>query len=81
MHSNNKNNKLEIKELVKVKVDLKQEIKVLFNDKSNLDSKISKLRKSVVELDIKLKGLCNHEWIREPQLYSELYCKMCGVYK
>ena len=81
MNSNNENNKLEIKELVKVKVGLKQEIKVLFNDKSNLDSKIMKLRKSVVKLDIKLKGLCNHEWIREPQLYSELYCKMCGVYK
>jgi hypothetical protein len=81
MHSKNENNKLEIKELVKVKVDLKQEIKVLFNDKSNLELKIMKLRKKVVKLDIKLKGLCNHEWIREPQLYSELYCKLCGVYK
>ena len=44
------------------------------------DSQIT-IRKEINSLNNKLYKLCNHNWVREPHLYSELYCSICNVWK
>lgn len=81
LYSSNNSDNSQVKELIEIKNELEDKIKVLYNDKSVIELEIMKIRKNLAKLNIKLKGLCECEWTREPQLYSELYCIKCGVYK
>jgi uncharacterized coiled-coil DUF342 family protein len=67
--------------LVDSKKKLKNEVFGLLKESKELNNKVAKLRKRISKIDNELKGICEHEWIREPQLYSDLYCKRCGVWR
>jgi uncharacterized coiled-coil DUF342 family protein len=67
--------------LVDSRKKIKSEVSVLLEESTELNNKVNKLRKIISNINNELKGICKHEWIREPQLYSDLYCKKCGIWR
>jgi hypothetical protein len=81
MYSKNEEDNTQAKKMIEMKDDLKSQMKKVYLEREQLDSKISRLGRELAKVNMKLKGLCEHEWTREPYVYSELYCQKCGVFK
>jgi len=69
------------KHLIRNRKTLQKELSDLQNEKKSLDFKIMEFRKKIAKLESDLKNVCEHDWIRDNYLYSDLYCKKCGVWR
>tara|TARA_Y100000996_G_scaffold387409_1_gene346186 strand:- start:2728 stop:2973 length:246 start_codon:yes stop_codon:yes gene_type:complete len=81
MYSSVKEDNLRASELVAMKEEIKLAMAELDKERDYINSKFAKLGKKLSKINFELKTVCEHEWTREPHLYSELYCKKCGVWK
>jgi len=69
------------KNLIYSRKKLEGDISELLRDSKALDNQVMNIRKRISKIDKELKDICEHEWIREPYLYSDLYCKKCGIWR
>jgi len=81
MYSSVEKDNLKAKRLVKRKDNIKLSMNEINKELDLLNFEISKLGRELSKVNLELKKVCQHEWIREHVLYSDLYCKKCGVWK
>jgi len=60
---------------------LSKRVDELHMERKNIDYKSMDIHKRMKIVEDKLRKMCEHNWIREPVQYSELYCSICGVFK
>jgi len=61
--------------------NLSKRVDELHIDRKKIDYKIIDTYKKIRIVGDKLRKMCEHNWVRESALYSELYCSICGVFK
>jgi len=70
-----------IEAVMKSKEHISEKLKEIQLEIDELHNEKMMLFKSIAQINRHLRGMCDHEWIRESYLYSPLYCKNCGVEK
>jgi len=68
----------EIAELKGERNCLEKEMKAV---KKHYDEEYNRIRKTISQIESKLRKICKHEWTRDNHLYSDLYCKHCRIWK
>ncbi len=81
--SNNYESKLPytLEDVMKSHENLSKRVDGLHIERKEIDYKIRDFHKKIRIVETKLMEMCEHNWIREPVIYSELYCSICGVFK
>ncbi len=62
--------------------EMKTTEKTLKKVRADYDERIKLLGKRIADLTKQLRNSdCDHDWVRDPYPYSELYCNHCGVWR
>ncbi len=68
--------KKSLNEIIESRDKLMESLKDYNSQIEELNKAKSQIWKEVAQVNQSLKKLCDHDWTREPYLYSPLYCRI-----